>query len=175
MLILNRRSKTHTTPPTHCQKRSRSTGTNVLQAPRVNLRSTVWPTIKATTSSSIASRLLGTARLIWAISCRTGNSVNARGWKYRPTSRLDSSRPLIFWTGTAHLRCSVLCSKNTSVYISSDAQFVRAFWTSHGLLFSGKRLSPFSFLNSLLFFLHQFFPPRPKLGLLYTKTWRASM
>ncbi len=47
-------------------------------------------------------------------------------------------------------RCSVLCSKNTSVYTSSDAQFVRVFRTSHGFLFSGKRLSPFSFLNSLL-------------------------
>ena len=69
-------------------------------------------------------------------------------------------------------RCSVLCSKNTSVYTSSDAQFVRVFRTSHGFLFSGKRLSPFSFLNSLLIFSTSTFSHRaqnldsctPKLG-----------
>ena len=58
-------------------------------------------------------------------------------------------------------RCSVLCSKNTSVYIYS--QFVRVFRTSHGFLFSRKRLSPFSFLNSLLFFPTSIFPTAPKI------------
>ena len=43
-----------------------------------------------------------------------------------------------------------------------------------GFLFSRKRLSPFSFLNSLFFFLNLFFPPRPKFGL-FTPKWCASV
>ena len=80
--------------------------------------------------------------------------------------------PLFFEQGQNTYRCSVLCSKNTSVYTSLDAQFVRVFRTSHGFLFSGKRLSPFSFLNSLLIFSTSTFSHRaqnldsctPKLG-----------
>ena len=72
--------------------------------------------------------------------------------------------PFLSWSPRMypHLQCTVLCSKNTSVYTSSDAQLVRVFWKSHGFLFSGKRLSPFSFLNSLLFLSTSTFSHRAK-------------
>ena len=61
--------------------------------------------------------------------------------------------PLFFEQGQNTYRCSVLCSKNTSVYIYS--QFVRVLRTSHGFLFSRKSLFEFPFIFSYIYFSHR--------------------
>ena len=90
-------STCHTTLPIPPPKLSRSFGWVKLPILKANLLSAAWPTRVDIISPSSDSPLLGIAHPTWAISCHTGNYITARGWKFCPLSRLDSSMTFIFW------------------------------------------------------------------------------
>jgi len=95
----------------------------------------------------------------------SGNSTNARGWKYIPTLLgLESSKPLVFWAGTECL--PMICPRlnkyfSLHIWTNSNCEGIpNPPWVS---FFSRKRSLFWNPLFSVLF------PPRPKIGFLYAQ------
>ncbi len=88
------------------------------------------------------------------------------GWKYCPTSRLDSNRPLIFWAGTERLTafCPLL-KKYFSLHLILILKLNLWGYSVHplGFLFQEKGYPLSLFWNPFSFFLHLYFPPHPKI------------
>ena len=137
--------------------------------PQANFLRIDWPMSRATPFLLSNLPLLGTAHPTRATSCPTGNYITTRGWKFHLLSRLDLSKPLIFWAGAGCLwhPCPLL----KKYYWLSSIMSPNCEGTSKldGILFFGDSvLNDLSVLNTLFLCFHTFQSRQKKSNLMLT-------